>query len=487
MDSPSTPFTPGKPYSYQPAYASTPISDNKYESTKDMSDYTLFASSSALSWDIPPNNNSYPNNLESTLIVTSDDPSILKPSETINYSQQMTMTDIIDDVQSLSISISPPGSPPPPTQSAPFLSNFIDSQDEDTDDNEDQYIPAPSSSSSSSIVFDEETPKTLPEEQKPFYERHDAIYNTAKSPFKWASDITDIARYFTMKIAPTQGMMFSGYRYEIQYINHIVREYEKGTLLYPYSPDNVYSIIEKLRNLKLFRMSILSPFRTTETILKTIDKFTDDDRDYMSVILNVQVVLNYILVKLLDKNLEKKMEANRLEMGIKTQEKYGYVDIDGIFHELPSVYGVDVQNRLYDSLEYQSKYTSIKLKTQPKRNALGFNPYIRAVDEYGRLDKPMVLSPLLMIFYDVRILDNHFQHLHKFIRENEGLDTEHGWEIQEFLIKTLQEFFMPSKKWFENQIDRLWNRRLFREEYELLENWKLGYSVQTEEMNMGLE
>lgn len=350
-----------------------------------------------------------------------------------------------------------PPPPPPPTK-------IIKTYDSD-EDIHDTFSTPPSSSSIISSISSESS------EKMPIYERPSAYFDLRKSPYKWSQEVKDMLQFFQTPSMNT--FLNSEHIDNIKFIQKIIDNYEKGVLIYPYNPDNVPSLVAKIRRLKIVKESSLSPNKVPERLqIMYSKKPTNHEKDRINNVMNIHLILYYILSKLTDKLLEFKMKENRKAHHIPDQERYGYTNHRGEFVELHSVAGRTIDNErkmyIYNNPKYKLKYT-VDNVDQPPQFALGYSPYVRSIDNSGKLRSPMPLYNILRIFFGVETdLNNLFLH-------HEILSMERtSWEIQEYLIRVLQKFFMPSKKWFRNQIDRLSSKFAFEEETFDIIDWKSG-------------
>jgi len=352
-------------------------------------------------------------------------------------------------------------SPPPPPPPTKIIKTY--------DSDEDVFETFSTSPSSSSSILSSSTSESY--DKMPIYERPNAYFDLRKSPHKWSQEVKDMLQFFQ---APTMGTFFNNEHINnIKFIQKIIDNYEKGVLIYPYSPDNVPSLIAKIRRLKIVKESSLSPNKVPEQLQIMYSKRpTNHEKDSINNVMNIHFILYYILSKLTDKSLEFKMKENRKSHNIPDQERYGYINHRGEFIELHSVAGRTIDDErkmyIYDNPKYKLKYTVDNI-VQPPQFALGYSPYVRSIDNSGKLRSPMPLYNILRIFFGVETdLNNLYLH-------NEILSMERtSWDIQEYLIRVLQKFFMPSKKWFKNQIDRLSSKFAFEEETFDIIDWKSG-------------
>lgn len=361
---------------------------------------------------------------------------------------------------------SPPPPPPPSSTSSVTLSSPID---------DDIYITSPPQQPPilSLIPFPKLPPK--PFEEVPEYEKKGVYFDPHKSPHRWSHEVKEMLQFFPI---PMMYPFFEAKHIKnIEFIKKIMERYEKGVLLYPYSPDNVPSLIAKINRMKIVKESSLSPNKAPERLQVMYSRgLSDDQKDRINNVMNVHLVLYYLLSKITDKALIYKMKENRRAHNIPDQERYGYINRYGKFIELPSVAGKTIEDpkikHIYDEPKYKTKYTMDNI-IQPPKYALGFSPYVRSIDRFGSLRQPMPLYDILRIFFSVET-DVMDLFLHSEIKSLEKQDTPAGWELQEYMIRILQKLFMPSKQWFRNQIERLSAKSVFAEEEIDLRDWKMG-------------
>jgi hypothetical protein len=294
--------------------------------------------------------------------------------------------------------------------------------------------------------------------------------------FKWNDNIIKLfeKRDITSISIPESITFSSSLLGKYDLLKWIETNYEKGTLLYPYSEYTLVSLMKKLNDLELIKDSLLSPSSVPGNISIIYEKTIKPSEQIIDFnIIGIHIILFSVMFNLIDPELNDKLKRNRDNNKILEQQKNVKLNIYNELVESPSAIGMtetdtDEARRIYE-LRYIEKYTKIDTPFL----ALGYSPYVRSSDQF--LQYPMDFSFIFETFYSVRIPE--------FIKENNRRINKSNWDIQEHFIKSLRHFFMPPKGWFEQQETRLLERKTSRDEKYAIGTWKGGFTFDTEMFN----